>query len=85
MKSRKPGRLADLYIVLFGALLLSVQGVKHVIGALAAAPTLPATAYGAGELAGQLVGAVCPLLVAIGLVVIAYRHGFFSRVRAGGV
>jgi len=76
MRSKKLRSFAELYIILFGALLLSVHGVKHVISVLAAAPTFPATAYGAGELVGQFIG--------VGLVVIAYRRGFFSRVRVQG-
>jgi hypothetical protein len=85
MKSQRLRSVAELFVVLFGALLLSVHGVKHVIGVLAAASTLPATAYAAGALSGQIVGAVCPLFIGIGLVVIAYRHGFISRVRVRGV
>lgn len=85
MRSQKLRNFAELYVVLFGALLLSVRGIKDVIGVLATAPALPATAYGAGELTGQLIGAVCPLLIGICLVVIAYRHGFFSRAHVRGV
>jgi hypothetical protein len=85
MKSQKLRSVAELVVLLVGALLLSAQGIKHVIGVLASASTLPVNAYGAGELTGQLIGAVCPLLIGISLTVIAYRHGFMSRVRAHGV
>src|SRR5699024_9474603 len=81
MRSKKLRSFAELYIVLFGALLLSVHGVKDVVNVLTAAPTFPATAYGAGELVGQLIVAVCPLFIGVGLVIIAYRRGFFSRAR----
>lgn len=81
MKTQRLRNVAELLIVLFAASLLSVQGAKHVIGVLAAARTLPGTAYAAGELAGQLIGAVYPLLLGIGLVIIVYRRGFIARAR----
>lgn len=74
MKSQKHRNLAELFILLFGGLMLSVNGVKHVISVISMTPGLPATAYGAGELAGELTSALCPLAIGLGLFVIARRH-----------
>lgn len=71
MKSQKQRNLVELFILVFGGLVLSVHGVGHVASVVSTASSLPATAYGAGKFAGELIGALCLLATGLGLFVIA--------------
>ncbi|HET7268177.1 MAG TPA: hypothetical protein VFJ15_08715 [Oleiagrimonas sp.] len=85
MKSQTPRNFAELIILLLGGLHLSIQGTEHVIAVFSALPALPITAYGAGELAGQLINAAYPLVIGAGLLIIACRRRRPGRVLAQDV
>lgn len=85
MKSYNLRSVAELFVMLFGALLLSARGARSLVDALSESSNSPNTVYGLGELAGRLIQAACPLVIGMALVAIAYRHGFITRARARGV
>lgn len=63
----------EWFFPIAGGLILAFHGARQLAHVIATAPTLHlASAYGAGQLIGELIAALCPLVIGLGLFIVAY-------------